>query len=128
MRILLDTHAFLWWIAGDLRLSNTARRAIAAADTDVVVSAASAREIATKHRLGTLPEASALATDIRACISGQDFQELSVTVADADRAGRLTGPVRISFDRILIAQALPHDFDLVSKEEVLDWYSATRLW
>ena len=128
MRILLDTHAFLWWMAGDPRLSNTARLAIAAADAEVVVSAASAWEIATKHRLGKLPEADALATDIRACISGQDFQELPVTVADADRAGRLTGPVRDPFDRMLIAQALVYELELVSNEEIFDWYGINRLW
>ena len=71
MRILLDTHAFLWWMAGDPRLVETARRAIANDDNEILMSAASAWEIATKHRLGKLPEADALASDIRGCIADQ---------------------------------------------------------
>ncbi|MCY4637617.1 MAG: type II toxin-antitoxin system VapC family toxin [Acidobacteria bacterium] len=62
MRILLDTHAFLWWLVGSSRLVETARRAIADDGNDVLVSAASAWEIATKYRLGKLPEADALAS------------------------------------------------------------------
>lgn len=69
MRVLLDTHAFLWWMAGDPHLVESARRAIADNDNDVLISAASAWEIATKHRLGKLPEADALADDIRGCIA-----------------------------------------------------------
>ncbi len=116
MRILLDTHAFLWWLAGSPRLVETARRAIAADDNDVLVSAASAWEIATKYRLGKLPEADALASDIRAAIVGQGFEELSIGVGDAERAERLTERHRDPFDRMLIAQALAHDLAIVSNE------------
>ena len=56
MRVLLDTHAFLWWLAGSPRLVETARRAIADDDNDVLVSAATAWEIATKYRLPNAPE------------------------------------------------------------------------
>ncbi len=128
VRILLDTHAFLWWMAGDHRLSNSARRAIASVESEVLVSAASAWEIATKYRLGKLPEAGALANDIRACIADQDFRELPITVADSERAGRLGGPVRDPFDRMLVAQALEHDLDFVSNERVFDQYGVNRLW
>ena len=71
VRILLDTHAFLWLPAGNPRLVETARRAIADDDNDVLISAASAWEIATKYRLGKLPEADALADDIRGSIADQ---------------------------------------------------------
>ena len=128
MRILLDTHAFLWWMAGDPRLGETARSAIANDDHDVLVSAASAWEIATKHRLGKLPEADALATDIRGCIADQGFDELAVSVADGERAGRLTGPHRDPFDRMLIAQALAHDLAIVSNEKLFELYGVSRLW
>ena len=57
MRILLDTHAFLWWLAGSDRLSGVAHDAIADPGNDILISAASAWEIATKHRLGKLPGA-----------------------------------------------------------------------
>ena len=128
MRVLLDTHAFLWWMAGDPRLVESARRAIADNDNDVLISAASAWEIATKHRLGKLPKADALADDIRGCIADQGFDELAVSVADADRAGRLTGPHRDPFDRMLIAQAQARDLVLVSNEKAFDRYGVRRLW
>ena len=128
MRILLDTHACLWWMAGDPRLVETARRAIADDDNDVLISAASAWEIATKHRLGKLPEADALADDIRGCIADQGFDELAVSVADGERAGRLAGPHRDPFDRMLIAQALAHDLAIVSNERAFDSYGVNRLW
>ena len=128
MRILLDTHALIWWLAGNPRLVETARRGVVAEENDVFVSAASAWEIATKHRLGRLPEAAALARDIRAGIASQGFEELAVSVADADRAGRLAGPHRDPFDRMLIAQALARDLVVVSNEEAFDRYGVNRLW
>lgn len=63
MRVLLDTHALLWWLAGDRQLSKKAKAAIADEDNEVRVSAASAWEIATKYRLGRLPGAEVLALD-----------------------------------------------------------------
>ena len=128
MRVLLDTHAFLWWLADSRRLSEPARNAIRNEANDVVVSAVSAWEIATKHRLGKLPEAEGLAGDIRGAIVGQGFRELPISVADAERSGRLPGPHRDPFDRLLIAQALAHDLALVSNEEAFDRYGVRRLW
>lgn len=128
MRVLLDTHAFLWWVADSRRLSEPARDAIRNEANDVVVSAVSAWEIATKHRLGRLPEAEGLAGDIRGAIVGQGFSELPISVADAERSGRLPGPHRDPFDRLLIAQALAHDLALVSNEEAFDRYGARRVW
>ena len=127
-RLLLDTHAFLWWLAGSPRLVKGARRSIADDENDVLVSAASAWEIATKYRLGKLPEAEALAGDIRGGIADQGFNELAVSVADAERAGRLAGTHRDPFDRMLIAQALAHDLVLVSNEEAFDRFGVNRLW
>ena len=128
MRVLLDTHALLWWVADSRRLSERARAAIGNEANDVVVSAVSAWEIATKHRLGRLPEADGLAGDIRGAIVGQGFSELPISIADAERAGRLPGPHRDPFDRLLIAQALGHDLAIVSNEKPFDLYGAPRLW
>ena len=128
MRVLLDTHALLWWLADSRRLSERARAAIRNEANDVVVSAVSAWEIATKHRLGRLPEADGLADDIRGAIVGQGFSELPISIADAERAGRLPGPHRDPFDRLLIAQALGHDLAIVSNEKPFDLYGAPRLW
>ena len=128
MRALLDTHAFLWWVADSRRLSGRARDAIRNEANTIAVSAASAWEIATKHRLGRLPEADGLADDIRGAIVRQDFAELPVSVADAERAGRLPGPHRDPFDRMLIAQALAHDLAIISNERAFDRYGINRLW
>lgn len=128
MRALLDTHAFLWWLADSRRLSRTAYRAIADEANDIFVSAASAWEITTKHRLGRLPEDAVAAVDVAGSITGQGFGDLTISVADAERAGRLPGPHRDPFDRMLIAQALAHDLVIVSIDAVFDRYGVNRLW
>ena len=126
--LLLDTHALLWWLDGDERLSDPARAAIADPSRTVLVSAASAWEITTKHRLGKLPGAADVARDVRGCVAGQGFEELAITLADAERAGRLPGPHRDPFDRMLIAQAQGRDLALVSNEVQFDGYGVRRLW
>jgi len=126
--LLLDTHALLWWLDGDARLPDRAQAAILDPAQIVLVSAASAWEITTKHRLGKLPGAADVARDVRGCILGQGFEELAITVADAERAGRLPGPHRDPFDRMLIAQASGRDLLLVSNEVLFDSYGITRLW
>ena len=128
MDLLLDTHTFIWWFEGSRRLSIQARRAIADEENDVLVSAASAWEIATKYRLGKLPEAEALAMDIPGAIARQSFEELPVSVADAARAGALPGPLKDPFDRLFIAQARGHNLVLVSNESLFDRYGVRRLW
>lgn len=128
MRLLLDTHAFIWWFQGNTRLSRPAQRLIGNDANDVLISAATAWEIATKHRLGKLPDAEVLALDIPGAIVQQKFEELPVTVADGVRAGALPGPLRDPFDRMLIAQALAHDLVVVSNETLFDRYGVRRLW
>ena len=128
VRALLDTHTFLWWMADSERLSGPAHRAIADEANDIVVSAASAWEIATKFRLGRLPEGEVVAIDVPGCIASQGFGELPISVADGERAGRLPGPHRDPFDRMLMAQALTHDLVIVSIDAVFDRYGVYRLW
>ena len=112
----------------DDALSATAHRVIADEANEIVVSAASAWEIATKYRLGKLPEAEAVARDIVGCIAEEGFEALSISVADAERAGRLPGHHRDPFDRLLIAQALRHDLSIVSVDAEFDRYGVNRLW
>lgn len=128
MRLLLDTHAFFWWFSGNSRLSLPARQAIEDDGNDVMVSAASAWEIATKHRLGKLPGAEALVLDITRAIAEQNFMELPITVEEAARAGALPGLHRDPFDRMLIAQALARNLVLISSESLFDRYGVRRLW
>ena len=128
MRLLLDTHAFLWWLTDSPRLSEPARHAIADETNEVLVSAASAWEITTKHRLGRLPNSEAVASDVKGVIARQEFDELPIIVEDAARAGALPGPHRDPFDRMLIAQALLGNLVLVSNESLFDRYGVRRLW
>ena len=128
MRLLLDTHALIWWLAADQALSSTARDAIADSSNDVFVSAASAWEITTKHRIGKLPEAGLLAADVAGFVSEQDFIELPVTIRHGQLAGSLPGIHKDPFDRILVAQAILADMQIVSRDEILSAYGIARLW
>jgi PIN domain nuclease of toxin-antitoxin system len=128
LRLLLDTHAFLWWLAGDEALSVPARTAIADENNAVFVSAASAWEIATKHRLGKLPGVAAIVADLEAVIADQNFIALPVSVRHGQTGGALPGPHRDPFDRMLIAQAMDESLVLVSNERAFEAYGVTRLW
>ena len=102
MRLLLDTHAFLWWLAGESSLTSKARAAIEAEETKVFVSAVSAWEIVTKFKLGKLPEAAQAADDVASTVATEGFDELALSMAHAQRAASLPGPHRDPFDRMLI--------------------------
>lgn len=128
MRLLLDTRAFLWWLAGDEALSVAARAAIADENNDVFVSAASAWEISTKHRLGKLPGVAAIVAALDTTIADQNFIGLPISVLHGQVGGALPGPHRDPFDRMLIAQALVDRLVLVSNEQIFDAYGVTRLW
>ena len=86
MRLLLDTHAFLWRLVGSRRLFANARSVIEDDTNDMLVSAVTAWEIATKHRLGKLPQAGLVAQDLPSVIAGQGFEALAITMDDAQRA------------------------------------------
>ncbi|MEY3984788.1 MAG: hypothetical protein RLZ59_233 [Pseudomonadota bacterium] len=128
MRILLDTHALIWWLTGDAALPLIARMAIGDTGNDILVSAASAMEICTKHRLGKLPHAAPLATNLPEYLAQQGFQELPISMAHAALAGRLTIQHKDPFDRFLIAQALIEDVPIASNETIFESFGVTRLW
>ncbi len=128
IRVLLDTHAFLWWLSDSRRLSEAVHQAILNPSNTKLISAASAWEITTKHRLGKLPDADPIASDIPGAIAAQGFQELPITVAEAARAGALPGPHRDPFDRMLIAQTLSHNLILISNDAAFAPYPIHRLW
>jgi PIN domain nuclease of toxin-antitoxin system len=128
VRLLLDTHALIWWLAGDDALSRRAREAIADEDNAVAVSAASAMEVATKFRIGKLPDAALLAQDFEALIAEQGFAELAISVHHARLAGEMNIAHKDPFDRLLIAQAQAGDMVLVSNESLFDGFAVKRLW
>jgi PIN domain nuclease of toxin-antitoxin system len=128
VRVLLDTHPFIWWLAGDMALSDRARQIIADPANEVFVSAASAWEIATQHRLGRLPEIAFLTADPATIIAGQGFTELAITYRHGQVAGGLAPLAANPFDRMLAAQAIVCDLPIVSNDTVFDAYGITRLW
>ncbi len=128
MRALLDTHALLWWISDDPALSQPARIFIAETTNTGIVSAASAWEIATKVRLGRLPNASDLAYDFTTKLEREGFELLDITPEHAIRAGLLSGPHKDPFDRMLIAQAQAEGVPIISNEHVFDAYGVHRIW
>ena len=128
MQLLLDTHAFLWWLAGDDALSSAAKMAIADEDNGIFISAASSWEITTKHRIGKLPGVAAIVADLEKAITDQGFIGLPISLRHGQVAGALPGPHRDPFDRMLIAQAMLENLVLVSNERSFDVYGVGRLW
>jgi PIN domain nuclease of toxin-antitoxin system len=128
VRLLLDTHTLIWWLAGDRQLPDAARKAIADDQNEVYVSAVSAWEVATKARIGKLPNAMLLAQNFATEIAQQDFLPLAISVEHGQRAGNLPGQHRDPFDRMLIAQAQAENLVLISNEAIFDQYGISRLW
>lgn len=128
MNLLLDTHALIWWLAGDKALSVKARKAIADEGNAIFISAASAMEVATKFRIGKLPDAELLAREFQEIMADQGFAELPITVRHARMAGEMHIAHKDPFDRLLIAQAQAEDMALVSNEALFDGFAVKRLW
>lgn len=122
MKLLLDTHALLWWLA-DEELADGARRAIAAPENLVVVSAASVWEISIKRSLGKLR----IGEDLLGAIGGSGFEPLAITLGHAEAAGALPRHHDDPFDRMLIAQARSLDLTVVTRDRVFDRYDVAVL-
>lgn len=127
-RILLDTHAFLWFALNDSRLSATAADCMADPDNELLFSPASYWEIAIKISIGkySLPED--FAVFMQAQIAENDLTILPVTVEHAAVVATLPFHHRDPFDRLLAAQATVEGVELLSADEVFDHYIATRRW
>lgn len=128
MRILLDTHALLWWLAGDAALTVTARAAIADETNEIFVSAASAWEVSTKHRIGKLPGAGPLVVDFARVIARQGFVALPISIDHAQLAGSLRSEHHDPFDRMLVAQAMAEKMAWVSNKTAFDALPIVRVW
>jgi PIN domain nuclease of toxin-antitoxin system len=128
LKLLLDTHALIWWLEGSEALSPRARDAISDEANSIAVSAASAMEVATKFRLGKLPGAALLAQDFEAIVAAQGFTELAISVHHARLAGEMNIAHKDPFDRFLIAQAQAESMALVSNEALFDSFAIQRLW
>lgn len=114
--LLLDTHAVIWAINEPSKLSERARTLISDPDHSLAVSAASAWEIATKHRLGKLPHAEPWIPHFREQVAWLGASTLPITMTHALRAGSLEWEHRDPFDRMIAAQAQAEDLTLVSRD------------
>lgn len=128
MKYLLDTHTLLWAALEDERLPERAWRIIANPENQILVSAASAWEIATKVRLGKLPDAAALLEDFVKTMTAAGYRLLPITIEHALRAGQLPGAHKDPFDRMLSAQAIEDDLPLLSLDSRLDAFGVRREW
>ena len=128
MRLLLDTHALLWWCANDQRLSAEARRVIALSANEVLVSAASAWEIATKARIGKLAGVERLLSNFDELMEADRFVRLPITHRHALLAGRFEVEHRDPFDRMLASQAMLENATLISNDPALGAFGVATLW
>jgi PIN domain nuclease of toxin-antitoxin system len=119
VRLLLDTHVLLWWLADDRKLAKTAREIISNPNNDVLVSAASAWEAAIKAALGRLEVELA---DLEEAIVKNGFRSLPIGFRHAVKAGRLPSVHRDPFDRMLVAQASVEELRIVSHDRVFERY------
>ena len=128
MRVLLDTHALLWAAFRKDLLSARAQKLIEAPANELLVSVASAWEIATKYRMGKLPLAQALVEDFVPRVTAAGYMLLPISVEHALRAGRLPADHKDPFDRMLAAQAIDEDLPLLSNDAQLDVFGVRREW
>lgn len=128
MKILLDTHALLWWLLDDPKLSPKARKAIKNPDNSIFASSASAWEVGTKYRLGKLAEAEDVVKNLPGLLLKSRIDILQISVEHALAAGLLAGQHRDPFDRMLIAQAQIERMPIVTLDPEFQNYAVKIIW
>lgn len=128
MRLLLDTHAFLWFIWNDPQLSPTARSLIEDPPNALLLSAASAWEIAIKVSTSKLSVGQDVDLFLRDQLTRNRIEILSFTLDHIGRVAQLPFHHKDPFDRMIVSQALTENIPLVSADAVLDGYVIQRLW
>ena len=128
MRLLLDTHTLLWFLADDSRLSVKAKAAIEDTTNERWLSPISLLEIALKHRLGKLPLPAPFGTMFPASLSAEDIHLLPLEVSHIEPLTTLPLHHRDPFDRVLAATAMVEELTLVSVDPAFDLYGLNRLW
>ncbi len=129
MRLLLDTHAYIWWALGDSkRVSMRARKTIEARAAAIYISAVSIYEMTYKHRMGDLPKVGPLIMRLDQDMAERGFLPLPLSLEHGRRAGELADEHGDPFDRMLAAQAICEDMAIVSNDEKLSALGAKRVW
>ena len=128
MKILLDTHTFLWAITDDRRLSAPARKAFSAANSEVLLSVASIWEILVKSETGRLPFPRPIGTYLRAQLSKTAITVLPILLSHVLELEQLPSHHRDPFDRIILAQAIAERLPVVSADTKFRSYPVEILW
>jgi PIN domain nuclease of toxin-antitoxin system len=128
MQILLDTCTVIWATLSSKAISPRARRLLIDDANVILVSAASAWEIATKVRSGKMPEAEQLEKNFLEAMEIAGYTLLPIDAASALRAARLPGPHRDPFDRMIAAQALSLDIPVITPDKLFDQFGVRRIW
>jgi PIN domain nuclease of toxin-antitoxin system len=118
-RLLLDTHAFLWWLSDDSQLGEDTRRVISNPRNQVYVSAASTWEISIKKTIGKL----SAPDDMDAIVEDEGFDKLPITLFHGEQAGLLPEHHKDPFDRMLIAQAQAEGLIIITNDEKITRYN-----
>jgi PIN domain nuclease of toxin-antitoxin system len=128
MRLLIDTHIFLWFVLNDASLSPIARELIVDPQNDIFLSPASYWELAIKISLGKYQIPGSFEFWMNHQIQSNEFLILPIEIAHAAMVIQLPFHHKDPFDRILISQALVETIPIVSADAVFDSYGVTRLW
>src|SRR5262249_50043035 len=128
MRLLVDTHAFFWWLKNDGRLSRRALRSLENAGNEILISPVVAWELATKSRIGKWPEGQVVVHDLNNLIAANGLTELPISIDHGRLAGLLPGAHRDPFDRMLAAQAKLEALTLVTGDRVFSEFGIQVLW
>jgi|SRR5208337_4113881 len=128
MNVLVDTHAVLWWLAGDAHLSRRARRILEDSKNRRVVSIASLWEIAIKMSMGRLPAKDFTLRMIAEQLKEQEFILLPVRLGDLLRLEQLPAVHRDPFDRVLVCQALEEGIPLLTADGLMTQYPVRTIW
>lgn len=128
MRLLLDTHAFLWFVWDDPQLSTTAKSAIEAEDNLICLSAASPWETSIKVSTGKLSVGQDIEPFFAEHLDRNDIILLPISLAHVGEVSVLPFHHKDPFDRLIIAQSLVEGHTLISADAVFDRYGVTRIW
>jgi PIN domain nuclease of toxin-antitoxin system len=128
MRLLLDTHAFLWWVQDAPELSKKARASIANPDNECLLSLVSCWEIAIKVSLGKLTLPNPIERFVPEQLAANRFRQLDIGFRHVARVAGLTFHHRDPFDRLLAAQALEETLTMVTADPVFRRYGVKRIW
>ena len=128
MKYLLDTHAFLWFVTDDDKLSSKARSIIKNSNNEVYFSAASAWEMSIKVRLGRLTIEEALEPFISRQLAENNFSTLSITIFHSIYTSKLPEIHKDPFDRMIVAQSKVENLSLISNDKNIKKYKVPVVW